>query len=95
MNKYEAMFIIRADLSEEEKKTLLGQIDDAVIKNNGSISSSSVWAERKKLSFPIKKYHEGTYYLLNFSVAPSAIVNIRDIYKLNENIIRLLITVAS
>jgi small subunit ribosomal protein S6 len=92
MNKYEAMFIVKPDLSEEEKKALFNQIGDAVTKNQGNISGSSVWAERKKLYFPLKKQHEGLYYLMNFSLPPLAIKDIRHAYKLNENILRVLIT---
>jgi len=92
MNKYEAMFIIKPDLSEEERKTLFSQINDAVSKNNGNMSGGSVWLERRKLYFPIKKYREGLYYLLNFSLSPLVVKEIRHAYKLNENILRVLIT---
>ncbi|MFH0935583.1 MAG: 30S ribosomal protein S6 [Candidatus Omnitrophota bacterium] len=92
MNKYEAMFVIKPDLSEEERKNLFKQIADAVTKNNGSVSSGAVWSEKKKLIFPIKKQQEGAYYLLNFELPPQAIGQINHAYKLNENILRVLIT---
>jgi small subunit ribosomal protein S6 len=92
MNKYEAMFIIKPDLPEEEKKNLFNQINEAVSKNKGDVTPGTVYADRKKLLVPIKKYKEGTYYLLNFSIAPSAIKDINHAYKLNENILRVLIT---
>lgn len=91
MNKYEAVFIIKPDLSDAEKKTLFNQINDAVIKSNGNVSSADIWSEKKKLCFPIKKYQEGVYYLVNFSVLPDAITKIRQAYRLNENILRILI----
>jgi small subunit ribosomal protein S6 len=92
MNKYEAMFIIKPDLPEEERKTLFNQINEAVAKNNGSVSASSVWAERRKLYFPLKRYREGLYYLVNFSVNPASVKDISHAYELNENILRVLIT---
>jgi len=92
MNKYEAMIIIKPDLSEDEKKTLLAQINDAITKSEGKVSQANIWSERRKMHFPIKKQHEGVYYLVNFDVAPSAIVQIRHTYTLNENILRVLIT---
>ncbi len=92
MNKYEAMFIVKPDLSEEERKTLFQQINDAVVKHGGTVTQGALWAERKKLFFPIKKHAEGVYYLLNFSVNPLAIKDIRHVYKLNENILRVLFT---
>ena len=92
MNKNEAMFIVKPDLSEEERKNLFGQINDVVAKNNGKVIECSVWSERRKLIFPIKKYREGVYYLLNFSLAPLIIKEIIHTYNLNENILRVLIT---
>ena len=92
MNKYEAMFIIKPDLSEDEKKALLQQINDTVTKNNGNISQSSIWSEKRKLWFTIKRYQEGIYYSMNFSLLPEAIKDIRQAYRLNENILRVLIT---
>ena len=92
MNKYEAMVIVKPDLSDEDKKTLFKQINDAVNKNNGQISQSAVWAERRKLYFPINKFQEGIYYLVAFSAPSPAIKEMRNIYKLNENILRVLFT---
>lgn len=92
MNKYEAIFIIKPDMSEDEKKTLFNQIGDAVIKNQGNVSNGAVWLEKKKLYFPIKKYQEGVYYLLNFALPPLALKEISHAYNLNENILRVLFT---
>jgi len=90
MNKYEAMFIVNPDLPEEERKALFGQINDAVIKNKGVVSQSAVWSEKRKLIFAIKKHQEGVFYLVNFNLDPAAITELGRIYKLNENIMRVL-----
>lgn len=92
MNKYEAMFIIKPDLSEDEKKALFNQIGDAVTKNQGNVSNGAIWMEKKKLYFPIRKYQEGVYYLLNFTLSPLALKEISHAYNLNENILRVLFT---
>lgn len=92
MNKYEAMFIIKPDLAENERKVLFNQISEAVNKNGGTVTQAAVWSEKRKLWFPIAKFHEAVYYLLNFTVDTQAIAKIRHIYKLNENILRVLIT---
>lgn len=92
MRRYEAMFIVKPDLSEDEKKSVFGQINEAVVKNKGDVSQSGVWAEKRKLSFAIKKCHEGVYYLMAFTAEPATITELKRTYKLNENIIRVLIT---
>lgn len=52
MIKYEAMFIIKPDLSEEEKKTLFQQIHDAVTKNKGEVGSGAIWTEKESCTSP-------------------------------------------
>jgi len=91
MNKYEAMIIVKPELPEEEKKTLFNQISEAVVKVKGTVATAAVWSERRKMCFPIKKLQEGIYYLVNFSAPTSAIPELNNIYKLNENILRVLI----
>lgn len=92
MQNYEAMFIVKPELSDIDKKTLLSQINDSVLKNNGTVSQANIWSERRKMFFPIKKCNEGVYYLINFSISTDMITKLRNIYKLNENILRVLIT---
>lgn len=92
MNKYEAMFIIKPDLSEEDKQGVFTQIGDIIAKNSGSVTQAQIWAERRKLAFPIKKYYEGLYYLLNFDAPTDSITQIKYLYKVNEDILRVLIT---
>lgn len=90
--KYEAMFIVKPDLTEEERKSIFNQIHEVVTKNNGSVSDGSLWSDKRKMYFTIKKYREGVYYLLNFEAPPLSIADIRHAYQLNENILRVLIT---
>jgi len=91
MNKYEAMFVIKPDLSEEDRKTLFGQIQDAIVKNNGEVITAVIWAEKRKLIFNLKKQQEGVYYLVNFSAPSEAITKLKYTFKLNEQILRVLI----
>jgi len=92
MNKYEAMFIVKPDLSEDDRKTLFSQMSDAVTKGKGEVLQAAVWAEKRKLGFRIKKCDDGVYYLMKFSMPADALVELRNVYKLNENILRVLIT---
>ncbi|MDD5347704.1 MAG: 30S ribosomal protein S6 [Candidatus Omnitrophica bacterium] len=94
MNKYEAMFVIKPDLSEDERKALFGTIQEVITKNNGQVSNGAVWAEKRRLWFPLKKQHEGVYYLANFTAPTDAITKLKYTFKLNEQILRVLILAA-
>lgn len=97
MKKYEAMFIIKPDLKEEEKAQVMTAIKDQITKHKGSVVEEQVWAERRKLAydlFPIggqARFKEGMYYLLYFTIDPLEVSVIKSQYGLNESILRYMI----
>ena len=90
MNKYEAMFIIKPDLGEQDQKALFSFIADSIAKNNGSVTNAAVWSEKRRMTFTIKKQQEGVYYLVNFTAPADAINKLKYAYKLNETILRVM-----
>ena len=92
MNNYEAMFLIDAKLDEKAANTIFEQIKEAITKNKGNITSSRIWSEKHRLCFPIKKHQEAVYYIVNFNLQSDSIDKIKQDYRLNENILRVLIT---
>ncbi|MFA5038191.1 MAG: 30S ribosomal protein S6 [Candidatus Omnitrophota bacterium] len=97
MKKYEAMFIVKPDLKEEERNSVMKAVKDQIIKHQGVVSQDQIWAERRKLAydlFPIGggvRYKEALYYLVNFDADPASITAIKSVYGLNEQILRYLI----
>lgn len=98
MRRYEAMFILRPDLKESERADIFNQIKDTFSKFDTKINSANVWAEKRKLYFALSvkskalKFKEALYYLVEFEALSSQIQNINAAYKINENILRFLIT---
>lgn len=88
---YEAMFLLRHDLSEEQRKSLFDQISESIKKNQGEVISARVWEEKRKLTFSIKKHKEALYYFVEFNSSTGIIDKLRQAYKLNDDIIRELI----
>lgn len=91
MNNYEIMFIVKPDLKSEEKDKLLKQIDDEITKNQGKIDEAKVWAEKRELAYRIKKQDQGLYYLILFSLPPQNISKLKQLWKINDNILRFLV----
>lgn len=92
MHNYEVMFIVNPNVNEDRKKEITAQLNEAIVKNQGELISSAIWSEKRKLAYPIKKFHEGIYYLAQFKSEPANILKLKQAYKLNEDVIRLLIT---
>lgn len=94
MNKYELVYIVDAHLAAEAKEEIGKQVADAVTKADGKVINSNVWFERQRMSFPIKKVQDASYYLVNWEGRENASVKLRQSLKLNERILRFLIIAA-
>ncbi|MDP2939616.1 MAG: 30S ribosomal protein S6 [Candidatus Omnitrophota bacterium] len=92
MNKYEIMIITRVDLKETEKEELFKQFQDTIIKNSGQIINQQAWLSKSRLTFPIKRQREGLYYLIQFNIIPNAIQKLKQTFRLNEAVLRIMIT---
>lgn len=90
MNTYEGMFIINPQISDEEIGRIVTLIQDEITKNGGKILQVQSIG-KQHLSYPIKKFKDGYYVLLNFSGDGGLIPKILPKYGINENIIRNLL----
>ena len=97
MKKYEALFIIKPDLKDEEKAGVMKSLKDQVVKHRGTVTTDQVWAERRKLAYDLfpsgggARLKEGMYYLMNFESPSAEVTPLKAAYGLNENILRFLI----
>ncbi|MEI8011288.1 MAG: 30S ribosomal protein S6 [Candidatus Omnitrophota bacterium] len=91
MNKYELIYIVDARLTDAEKGDVAKLLADMIVKHGGKVVSSAVWFERQKMSFPIGKVIEGTYYLLNVDGKPLEMEKLRREMQISERILRFLI----
>ena len=90
MKQYEAMFILKPDLDKTSIDKILGQIQDIMSKHNGAVAETKEMG-KNRLAYPLKKYKEGIYYLINFSIIPDAIDAIKKSLVLNESILRMMV----
>ena len=90
MNKYEGIFIIRPDLTEEKSKAVLDMIQDEMKKQKGEIETLNSWG-KKRLAYSIKKFSEGDYHQIDFAIDPLTIKDMDRKFRLSEDIIRFMI----
>ena len=91
MNNYEGLFIIKSETKEEDLKNVFKGITDAVTKNGGTMNKEESWG-KKQLAYPVKKAKDGYYYKLEFTAPAEAIAKMEAGYKLNSDILRMMIT---
>ncbi len=89
INKYETVFVINPELSEEATKELVEKFTK-LIEANGTIETVNEWGKRK-LAYPIEDYTEGYYVVVNFTAAPAFPAEISRIYNITDGILRSLV----
>ncbi len=90
MKEYEALFVIDP-ARENDLKKVTDNIAQSITKAKGNVTKEENWG-KQKIAYAIKKTPEGIFYKLNFSVDPREISTIKSDYKLNADILRVMIT---
>ncbi len=91
MTKYEMLYILDAQLSDEEKESIIKKFEDLVTGNGGVVEQTDRWGV-KKLQYPINYKSEGYYVLMTFEAEKTLVVEIKRVAGITDGIIRRLIT---
>lgn len=90
---YEGMFIIHpGDHEAESRSRVLEEVKSEIIRQNGSVVHVHSMGKRD-FTYPIKRYQDGYYYLIYFSVPPLGIQKMKEKYKINTSILREMLLV--
>lgn len=87
MNKYEVMFIVKADIDEKAVKDTAKSFEKVLTDMKSKIVNSKEMGQ-KKLSYPIKKQVRGYYFVLNIEASAAAVKEFDRKAKIDENILR-------
>ena len=89
INKYETIFIVDRDKTEDETNEIVEKFK-TLIASSGTIENVDVWGKRR-LAYPINDKVEGFYVLINFSAAPEFPKELERIYGITDGIERSII----
>ena len=92
MNKYELLYILRPDLEEDARKKVVESLSDLLTKNGAKVNKTEEWG-LKQLAYEIKKFTKGYYVLVKFEAEKAALDEFDRMTKINQNVLRFLITV--
>lgn len=90
MSKYEIMFIVKADIAEEEVANVVKSFEKVLTDMGGTIVSSKDLGQ-KKLAYEIDKQVRGYYHLLNVECESKAVKEFDRKALIDERILRHLI----
>lgn len=91
MRSYEVMLAINPQLEDEELDSLLDKLKKLITHAKGEITKTDKWGKRK-LAYEIKDFTEAIYVVLNFVADEKIISEFERVVKLEEKVIRYLLT---
>lgn len=90
MKKYEIMYILVSNTSDEEKDAMIEKVNALITKNNGVIVSTEKLGN-KKLAYEIDKKREGFYVLTNFEAEANVPATVSNTLRITDGILRFII----
>ena len=89
INSYEALYIINAQLSEEEIKGLVDKFT-TLVADNGTVDTVDEWGKRR-LAYPINDMEEGYYVLLTFKSESDFPAELERVMGITDGILRYMV----
>lgn len=87
MNKYELLYIISSDASEEKREEIIAKFSSYIVSKGGVVEGVDKWG-MKKLAYPINFKNEGFYVLMNITLDPNGVDAMAKLMNITEGIVR-------
>jgi ribosomal protein S6 len=87
MRSYEILYVIRPDIEEEAKATLVKRFDEVLTNNGAEIVESKEWGKRR-LAYEIEDFKDGYYQIIKYNGDSAAADEFDRLAKINNDIIR-------
>lgn len=85
--KYEAFYIVRPDLKDEEVQKIADRFKKVVEDKGGSVEKAGKW-DKRKLAYEINGLKDGIYILMNFEAAADVPAELNRLMRISDDVIR-------
>jgi len=89
MRRYEQIYILRSNLSEDEITAVVENTNKIITDETGAIISNVKWG-MKKLAYPIKKELQGYYVFCDFAATPAAVAEVERKFRIDDSVLKYL-----
>ncbi|MFV0254846.1 MAG: 30S ribosomal protein S6 [Erysipelotrichaceae bacterium] len=87
MRKYEVMYIINAETSEDDRTALIEKLHKIITDDGGKIEEINEWGI-KEFAYPINHMTKGYYVVTTFTSEPAAVAEFERISLIESACIR-------
>ena len=92
MRRYETIFIIDNDLSEEERSPIFEKLKDLIQQHNGLQVMVDEWGT-KRLAYEIKKKARGYYVCLDYCGSGTLVDEIERFFRIDDRVLKYMTVV--
>ena len=92
MKKYELIFILKTDQSEEQMAARVERVSTILADHDGKITQENHWGVRR-LAYEIEYENRGNYMFLRFKSEGTAVNDLDKFLRLDDKVLRHLIVV--
>lgn len=90
MTKYEIMFILSTQITEDEKKAVVEKVEQVLAHSGAEEITTEIMGDRK-LAYPIKKKENGYYVLTKFVMDGTKLGEVETKLNITESILKYMI----
>ena len=87
---YETLFVVKPNLNEEETTAIVNKFTSLIADNGGAVESVNEWGKRR-LAYPIEKFVEGYYVLVNFKSEAALPAELNRVFGITDEILRYIV----
>ena len=89
LNKYESIYIVNPNVEADGIKSLVEKFNALIESEGGKVLETNEWG-MKKLAYPINKFTQGYYVLVNFEAKAEFIDELERVYKITDGVIKFI-----
>ncbi len=87
---YETLFVIKPDLGEEATAAIVNKFTSLIADNGGAVETVNEGGKRR-LAYPIEKFVEGYYVLVNFKSESTLPLELNRVFGITDEILRYIV----
>jgi small subunit ribosomal protein S6 len=91
MRNYELVFIAHPELDEQALTALVEKVKGWITAGGGVVEKADIWGKRR-MAYHIRKQRDGQYVYVLISMAPTFVQELERSLRLNESVLRFLVT---
>ena len=89
MRHYEALYIVDAELTDEQLEPIMEKYKKVVTDMGGVAGETGKWEQgRRKLAYEIDRRREGVYVLMNFEAGVDVPLELDRIFRISDDVFR-------